>query len=320
LYLNQGNWSGTQIISQSRAIMAVTSPLPNSIPRTTAVAAEMCPGQRSVGSGDIPDNQTDHEGSYSWLWWTNGLNRSGQRHLPDCPLDTYGAFGHANGQRAVVVIPSLDMVISWNDTTLGSKAGNPGEAVKRVVAAVLPETPLIMLSTATISRTVDYGQNLPDDTFTVANAGIGVLQYKVQSNQSWLSPSPLTGSSTGEADSIVVHYTVGSMPIGTCGATIQVSDNGSSPAAVNSPQTISIGLTVRSVLPDLDRDGDVDQGDFGLFQVCFTSGAEPVVSPACQGMDFNHDQIVDQDDLSILTDCLSSPGTIADRTCDDAFQ
>ncbi|MBI4580785.1 MAG: hypothetical protein HY718_13845, partial [Planctomycetes bacterium] len=321
LYLHQGNWNGTQIVSQAHAIMAVTSPLPNSIPRTAAQAAEMCPGARSIGSGSIPDNQTDHEGSYSWLWWTNGLNRSGQRHFPDCPLDTYGAFGHANGQRAVVVIPSLDMIISWNDTTLGSKAGNPGEAIKRVVAAILPDTPLISLSTASVDRTVDYGQNLPDDTFTVANSGIGTLQYAVQSSEPWLAVSPLTESSTGEADTITIHYSVATLPVGTRSASIQVSENGSTPSAAgNSPQTIAVAVRVVSVLPDLDLDGDTDQCDFGLFQVCLTSIAEPQITAGCEAANFNHDELIDQQDLAIFLGCLSGPGVPADRTCDDPYQ
>ena len=40
----------------------------------------MIPGQRTMGSKVIPDNQTDHMGSYSWLWWINGVDREGKRH------------------------------------------------------------------------------------------------------------------------------------------------------------------------------------------------------------------------------------------------
>ena len=114
LYLRKGNWNGKQLISEEHARMAVTSPLPNAIPRTTGKEAEMIRGQRSLGSRDIPDDQCDHAGSYSWLWWTNGVDREGKRHWPDAPADTYGAFGHG-GPRATVVIPSLDMMLSWND-------------------------------------------------------------------------------------------------------------------------------------------------------------------------------------------------------------
>ena len=89
-------------------------------PPQRALPAEMIPGQRSMGSQVIPDNQSDHMGSYSWLWWTNGVDREGKRHWPDAPLDTYGCFGHG-GKRAMVVIPSLDVVVSWNDADVNGR-------------------------------------------------------------------------------------------------------------------------------------------------------------------------------------------------------
>jgi len=135
LYLRGGKWRGRQLLSEKLAVMAVTSPLPNSIPRTKAQPAEMLPGQRSIGSRQIPDDQTDHMGSYSFLWWTNGIDREGRRHWPDAPPDTYGAFGHG-GLRAMIVIPSLDLIVSWNDACVeGRKMEN--EALKRLIEAVI---------------------------------------------------------------------------------------------------------------------------------------------------------------------------------------
>ena len=52
----------------------------------------------------------DHFGSYSWLWWINGVDRHGVRMFPDAPHDLFGAFGHG-GPRAMWVIPSLDVVV-----------------------------------------------------------------------------------------------------------------------------------------------------------------------------------------------------------------
>jgi hypothetical protein len=134
LYLRKGKWKDEQLISRKYATMAVTSPLPNSIPRAGNEAAEMIPGQRSIGSKKIPDNQCDHVGSYSWLWWTNGVSRQGKRHWPDVPTDAYGCFGHG-GLRAMVVVPSLDLIISWNDTRIrGAEMEN--HTLKLLVQAV----------------------------------------------------------------------------------------------------------------------------------------------------------------------------------------
>jgi CubicO group peptidase (beta-lactamase class C family) len=137
LYLRGGKWKDKRLLSLELVRTAVTSPLPNSIPRAGDKAAEMIPGQRSIGSQRIPDNQTDHFGSYSWLWWINGVDREGKRHWPEAPLDTYGCFGH-DGMRAMVVMPSLDLIVSWNDTRVEGR-DMENEALRLLVAAVVIE-------------------------------------------------------------------------------------------------------------------------------------------------------------------------------------
>lgn len=125
LYARRGEWNGAALISRAHATAAVSSPLPLSIPRTAGESAEMCPGQRSLGSEAIPDDQADHDGSYSWLWWVNGVRRNGRRFFPDAPADAFAALGHKHGMRGVAGIPRWDVIIAWNDTTLGHRPGDP---------------------------------------------------------------------------------------------------------------------------------------------------------------------------------------------------
>ncbi|MGE5296880.1 MAG: hypothetical protein ACM3VT_18825 [Solirubrobacterales bacterium] len=134
LYLRGGKWGDRQLIRPEFARMAVTSPVPNSIPRAGDQPAEMIPGQRTIGSQRIPDNQTDHMGSYSWLWWINGVDRKGRRHWPDVPADAFGCFGHG-GKRAMVVLPGLDLIASWNDTLIDGRE-KENEALGLLVKAV----------------------------------------------------------------------------------------------------------------------------------------------------------------------------------------
>ena len=140
LFLREGNWRGEQLLSRDHSRMAVTSPLPNAIPRAGTKAAEMIPRQRSIGSTRVPDNQTDHFGSYSWLWWINGVDRQGTRMFPAAPHDLYGAFGHG-GPRAMWVIPSLDIIVSYNDAKMrewvSGRANPTNEAMRRLVNAVV---------------------------------------------------------------------------------------------------------------------------------------------------------------------------------------
>lgn len=139
LYLQRGLWEGRALLREDLVRMAVGSPLPASLPRAGTNAAPMLPGQRSLGSRRIPDNQTKHFGSYSLLWWVNGIQADGRRHWPDAPADLFAALGHG-GIRGLAVIPSLDLVVSWNDTRTNDPS-RENEAFRLLGAAVWPLTP-----------------------------------------------------------------------------------------------------------------------------------------------------------------------------------
>ncbi|NLF24664.1 MAG: serine hydrolase, partial [Deltaproteobacteria bacterium] len=115
LFGRGGMWNGTRVLSPQLARMAVSDPLPAQLPRTNGLAAEMIPGQRSIGAGS---NMRDHHGAYSWMWWVNHHDRNGYRYWPDAPPDVFAALGHKNGKRGVAVMPSQDIVISWNSPWL----------------------------------------------------------------------------------------------------------------------------------------------------------------------------------------------------------
>jgi len=114
LYLRKGKWKDKQLVTAEHAKLAVSSPLPISIPRTKGAKGEMIKGQRSIGGGN---NQCDHNGNYSSAWWVNGKGRDGTRNWPDVRSDVYGCFGHGD-IRAMVVMPSLDLIVCWNDARI----------------------------------------------------------------------------------------------------------------------------------------------------------------------------------------------------------
>ena len=60
---------------------------------------------------------------------------------------------------------------------------------------------------------------------------------------------------------------------------------------------------------DGDHDGDVDQVDFGVFQLCFTGPTAPTggLTQACRCFDKNQDGIVDATDFGAFMDCLTGP-------------
>jgi CubicO group peptidase (beta-lactamase class C family) len=88
LFLRKGVWKDSRILSES-FVQQVSTPLP-----ATASAELIDPvGFPSANKG------------YGLMWWTNA-----ERQLPDVPADAYWAWGL--GDSLIVVIPSLDLVIS----------------------------------------------------------------------------------------------------------------------------------------------------------------------------------------------------------------
>jgi CubicO group peptidase (beta-lactamase class C family) len=114
LYLNGGSWNGQQLLPQSVVHDALNSPLPPSLPRSKGVDANMLPDIRSYGGGK---NQEDHLGCYSSLWWLNRPDPSGKLLWPSLPPDAFAAIGNG-GVRTMIVIPSLSIVASWNNSSL----------------------------------------------------------------------------------------------------------------------------------------------------------------------------------------------------------
>ncbi len=78
--------------------------------------------------------------------------------------------------------------------------------------------------------------------------------------------------------------------------------------------TKSWQATVRSRM-DFDRDGDVDQLDFGHLQVCLTGALTPLTEPKCQDADLDADSHIDQGDLMLFLGCLSGPDVPPGPNC-----
>ncbi len=105
---------------------------------------------------------------------------------------------------------------------------------------VTEDPPTITRSPATLTPSCLQGSNATSQTFTVQNTGGSTLNYTITDDQSWLSVTPASGSSTGEVDTLTVDYATSGLSAGTYNATITISDAN----ATNNPQTIAVTLTV----------------------------------------------------------------------------
>lgn len=246
------------------------------------------------------------------VWWFNGNDQFiGEAKMPQpigctCPrndgcnhdwqLVTYSAVAPAGARRVAAVLTRHTDGDAWyDDVSITERSTLPSQ---------------IALAPASFTRAVRFGGTLADDTFTVQNSGGGELNYQVGETTSWLSVSPVSGSSTGEADAITLSYAPGGLSLGTHQAVITVTDA----SAGNSPQMLPVALNVR--MPgDFDDDLDVDLDDFGRFQACLGGAGVIQTNPECAPALLDADLDVDGDDTAVFRGCLSGPGVTGTPSC-----
>jgi CubicO group peptidase (beta-lactamase class C family) len=133
LCLRDGRWGDRRVLPEGLMRDALGSVVPVGTPRSSGTDADMLPGQRTHGGGK---NQTPTgPGYYTFNWWVNGIGPGGKRLYVDGPPDLYVAGGHG-GKRMLIVIPSLDMVVSWNDSPIDDHDTSPGNPMTRCNRAV----------------------------------------------------------------------------------------------------------------------------------------------------------------------------------------
>ncbi len=137
LCLRHCRWQDRQLLDPDLFRMAVKSLVPADTPMSSRMEADMLPGQRSLGGGKwIHDIGP---GYYSFNWWVNGTDMFNRILWPQAPSDAYCALGHA-GKRILLIIPSADMVVCWNNGViedLDECPSNPGCLMNRAVGYVM---------------------------------------------------------------------------------------------------------------------------------------------------------------------------------------
>jgi hypothetical protein len=108
----------------------------------------------------------------------------------------------------------------------------------------LSRTEINITTTAGTTRTIM-------ETFTISNSGSGTLDWSAVDNAPWLSVNPTSGSDSGQ---VIVTVAPTGLSAGSYTGIVTVS----SPDAFNSPQTITVHLTVKSP--------SEDQAPFGQFE------------------------------------------------------
>jgi len=171
LYLRNGKWHDQQLLRPEFVHSAIDSPLAPATPLTSGKFSDMLPKQRSIGG---TRNITPvGPGYYSFNWWLNRTNKLGQRLFVDAPPDTYVASGHG-GMRTLWIMPSLDLIVCWNDSKIEDHDQSPGNPNTKCNQAAR-----LMVEAATVvGRASSLPAGLPAPGIGIAGERPGLAGWK----------------------------------------------------------------------------------------------------------------------------------------------
>lgn len=189
----------------------------------------------------------------------------------------------------------LDLVSTPSSTlSLPLSAGN-GELYKVLLDTTAASTPANLIGTPRSATQVFV--DWPDST----DAESGITHYVVYRDGVEIATATHSAyTDTGLVPETTYQYEVSSV-------------NGE---GVESAKSAPILVTLASSPADFDRDGDVDDVDATLFEVCNSGPATPYAE-GCNGKDLDADGDVDQSDFGIVQRCFSGAAAPADPDCAD---
>jgi CubicO group peptidase (beta-lactamase class C family) len=133
LILRGGAWGPKQIVSAPLAYLSISAPLPADLPPSSGKEGPRIDGQRTPGGGK--SLTPAGPGYYCFSWWLNGIDGGRRQLFVDGPGDLVLASGDG-GKRALWIVPSLDLVVSWNDSEIDDHDRSPGNPDSRMNRAV----------------------------------------------------------------------------------------------------------------------------------------------------------------------------------------
>jgi len=153
LWMNKGNWNGTQLVPASFFDNYMKADVPANLPQSVTSNTDTSGnylGLTSYGGG--VNQGSEGPGIYGFNWWFNTNRDTSQLTWPSAPGDTFLANGR-DGKDCMAMVPSLGLVVAaWNDDVSAWGGFVPGDSgsfmnqgLSLLVQAVPEPTSLVLL-------------------------------------------------------------------------------------------------------------------------------------------------------------------------------
>lgn len=260
-------------VSQNLLTSVATGNLPRFSQHPSA--QHVCPGSNAAFAVNASGT-----GTLSYRWQFNGTD-----------LSDNSTYSGTNTSRLVVTNAQSPHAGSYRCIATDANGSTTSWSVP---LRVMIPTSIVIHPESRIDPLVGRGT---DVSFRVVARGEGPLSYQWQKNGVDI---PNSAEYSGATTSTLTVLAADTSDEGEYRCRV----SGGCQTAHSNPAQLAVLST------DLDRDGDVDQADFGILQVCFSGTTIPQRDPACRGtnLDADAEQDVDLDDLNALMQCFSGPG------------
>ncbi len=180
-----------------------------------------------AGGTHIQDVKIYLDGYEDATWYTNGDTQT-----VNTSTDNTFEIGMANGGTILPFNGNIDDVRVYDR-----------ELTDAEIVAMQDErptgNPIIGLSTSNFNLLVAADDSNPaDQTLTIGNIYGGTLNWQISESCPWISVSPESGDSSGEADTVTFSVDPAGLTSGFYSCDLVISD----PGALNSPQLVTVNL------------------------------------------------------------------------------
>jgi hypothetical protein len=197
-------------------------------------------------SHDFGNKLVGQTGSTTFEIWNSGTGTLTYSLSESCDWVTVSpTSGDSSGEHDTITIniDTTGLIIGSYDCDIAiTSSGGSGTFTASV--NVVPPAPI--LSYTPLSH--NFGDMIAGETdstsFQIWNSGTGTLTYSLSESSDWVTITPLSGSSTGEYDTITVNIDTTGLTQGSYSCPISISSDGGS-------GTFTVSLNIVTVVPAL---------------------------------------------------------------------